>query len=97
MEDYKYRNRNIEGFVIEDANGYMVKLKLHYYNFWKFMRSISHEAIRKGYIDSKRTSALTSALANRYYGWVKTLHNVEVENTDVVIPKDICSLRKMFF
>lgn len=96
-EDYKYKNRHIEGFVIEDANGYMVKIKLHYYNFWKFMRSISHEAIRKGYIDGRKTSALTSAIANQYYGWVKTLHNVEVENPEVIIPKDICSLRKMFF
>lgn len=96
-EDYKYKNRPIEGFVIEDNNGYMVKLKLHYYNFWKFMRSISHEAIRKGYIDPRKTSALTSALANQYYGWVKTLHNVVVENPDIIIPKDICSLRKMFF
>ena len=93
-EDYKYEGRHIEGFVIEDADGYMVKLKLTYYNFWKFMRSISHEAIRKGYIDRKRTAALTSALANQYYGWVKTLH--DSENVDC-LPKDICALRKMFF
>lgn len=93
-EDYKYNSHHIEGFVIEDANGYMVKLKLHYYNFWKFMRSISHEAIRKGYIDRQRTSALTSAIANQYYGWVKTLHDVEDLST---VPKDICTLRRLFF
>lgn len=93
-EEYKYNNHHIEGFVIEDANGYMVKLKLHYYNFWKFMRSISHEAIRKGYIDRQRTSALTSAIANQYYGWVKTLHDVEDLST---VPKDICTLRRLFF
>lgn len=68
-EDYKYNGKNIEGFVIEDSNGYMVKLKLTYYNFWKFMRSIAHEAIRKGYIDSRRTSALTTPLANQFYAW----------------------------
>lgn len=93
-EDYKFCSRNIEGFVIEDANGYMVKLKLAYYNFWKFMRSISHEAIRKWYIDSRKTSALVTPLANQYYSWVKSLHNCE--NLDEV-PKDICTLRKMFF
>ena len=92
-EDYKYNNHHIEGFVIEDANGYMVKLKLHYYNFWKFMRSISHEAIRKGYIDRQRTSALTSAIANQYYGWVKTLHDAEDLSA---VPKDICTLRRLF-
>lgn len=93
-EDYEYDGRKIEGFVIEDANGYMVKLKLHYYNFWKFMRSISHEAIGRGYINSKRTSALTSALANQYYGWVRTLHDTEDLDS---VPKDICTLRNMFY
>lgn len=91
-ESYEYNGRNIEGFVVEDANGYMVKLKLAYYNFWKFMRSISHEAIRKGYIS--KTSALTTPLANEYYSWVKQLHNVEDKES---VPKDICTLRRMFY
>lgn len=91
-EGYEYNGRKIEGFVVEDSNGYMVKLKLAYYNFWKFMRSISHEAIRKGYIS--KTSALTTPLANEYYSWVKTLHDVEDKES---IPKDICTLRHMFY
>lgn len=82
----------IEGFVIEDSVGYMTKLKLTYYNFWKFMRAISHEAIRNGYI--KKTSALTTPIANEYYAWVRKLHNVD--DTDSV-PKDICTLRRLFF
>lgn len=92
-EDYKYNGKNIEGFVIEGADGYMVKLKLTYYNFWKFMRSIAHEAIRKGYIDSRRTSALTTPLANQFYGWVKTLHDSDDLDS---VPKDICTLRNLF-
>lgn len=93
-EDYKYGGRRIEGFVIEDSNGYMVKLKLAYYNFWKFMRSISHEAIKKGYIDPKRTSALVTPLANQFYAWVKTLHDVEDLDS---VPRNICTLRDMFY
>ena len=93
-EDYKYNGREIEGFVVEGANGYMVKLKLAYYNFWKFMRSIAHEAIKKGYIDSRRTSSLVTPLANQFYGWVKTLHDTEDLES---VPKDICTLRKLFF
>jgi len=65
QDDYEYNGRVIEGFVIEDSAGYMTKLKLAYYNFWKFMRTISYEAIRNGYI--KKTSALTTPLANEYY------------------------------
>lgn len=91
-EDYEYNGRKIEGFVIEDSNGYMVKLKLQYYNFWKFMRSVSHEAIRFGYI--RKTAALTTALANQYYGWVRALHGAENPES---VPKDICTLRRMFF
>lgn len=93
-EDYEFDGKKIEGFVIEDANGYMVKLKLQYYNFWKFMRSISHEAIRFGYVNPKRTSALTSALANQYYGWVRTLHDTDDLDS---VPRDICTLRNMFY
>ena len=91
-EDYEYNGRKIEGFVIEDSVGYMTKLKLAYYNFWKFMRSISHEAIRSGYI--RKTSALTTPTANEYYAWVRKLHDVEDKES---IPKDICTLRSLFY
>ena len=91
-EEYEYNGRKIEGFVIEDSIGYMTKLKLTYYNFWKFMRSISHEAIKKGYI--QKTSALTTPIANEYYAWVRKLHDVEDKES---IPKDICTLRKLFY
>ncbi|RKI83837.1 calcineurin [bacterium 1xD42-87] len=91
-EDYEYDGRKIEGFVIEDSVGYMTKLKLTYYNFWKFMRSISHEAIRNGYI--RKTSALTTPTANEYYAWVRKLHDVEDKDS---IPRDICTLRRLFY
>lgn len=93
-EDYKYDGRDIEGFVIEDSNGYMLKLKLTYYNFWKFMRGVAHETIRKGYIDPKRTSGLVTPVANRFYGWIKGV--VAVTEDKESLPSDICSLRRMF-
>lgn len=93
-EDYLYNGRHIEGFVLEDLTGNMLKLKLSYYNFWKFMRSVAHEVLRKGYIDGKRTAALTTPLANDFYGWLKRLR-AEAEDPET-LPKDICSLRRMF-
>lgn len=95
--DFEYRGKEIEGFVIEDSNGFMTKLKLSYYNFWKFMRNVAQETIRYGYI--KKTSALTTPLANEFYAWVKALwvkalH--EYENKEE-LPRDICTLRKMFY
>ena len=70
----------------------MTKIKLAYYNFWKAMRSVSHEAIRKGYIS--KTSALTTPLANAYYAWVRTLHG---EKDCDSLPRDICTLRRWFY
>lgn len=91
-EDYLYNGRHIEGFVIEDAVGKMVKLKLAYYNFWKFMRSVSHETIKKGYIS--RTAALLTPLANQYYGWIKAEREASTDPT--AMPKDIVTLRRRF-
>ena len=90
--DYHYNDTNIEGFVIEDSNGYMTKLKLAYYNFWKFMRGISHETLRKGY--TMKTSALTTPLANEFYSYVKKLHDGEDRD---LIPTDIITLRRWFY
>ena len=92
QEDYEYEGRRIEGFVIEDKDGYMTKLKLAYYNFWKFMRGVAGEVFQKGYI--RKTGALTTPEANEFYGWLKTLRDREDGGT---FPKDICSLRRMFY
>lgn len=37
---YRHGGKHVEGFVIEDANGFMTKVKLPYYGFWKRMRSM---------------------------------------------------------
>lgn len=92
-EDYLYHGRHIEGFVVEDDAGYMIKLKLAYYNFWKFMRGISAEVLRRGYVDKKRLSSFTTPLANHYYAWIKTQFT---PGGSEGVPRDICSLRKMF-
>lgn len=91
QEGYLYQGRQIEGFVIEDSAGYMTKLKLWYYNFWKQMRNVSHEVIRKGFISN--TASLTTPVANEFYGWLRSLYDTGVFKN---MPKDICSLRKRF-
>jgi len=40
---YEYQGEKIEGFVIEDANRFHIKVKLDYYSFWKQMRSALHD------------------------------------------------------
>lgn len=94
-ENYLYNGKNIEGFVIEDSNGFMVKVKGYYYNFWKFMRKVKDEVFKqtksgyKGYID--RTSALTTDKMNLFYGFIKDL-----AKSDYNGKTDIITLRNLY-
>lgn len=94
-EDYEFEGRKIEGFVIEDSNGFMTKLKLNFYNFWKFMRGIAHTTLKYGYIN--HTSALTTSLANDFYGFCKKLYEDNNKEQRDGIPKDIIYLRNKFY
>jgi tRNA splicing ligase len=93
-EDYTYEGDQIEGFVIEDQRGFMVKLKLTYYNFWKFMRNVSQVILKNGHIDGSFTSKFTTPLANYFYAWLLTQYNPE---TRLDRPESIISLRRRFF
>lgn len=92
-EDYEHDGEKIEGFVVEDAAGFMFKIKLAYYNFWKFLRSIATETVRKGY--TMRASKLLTPVGNHFYAWIKDLR--EKTSDPRSIPESICVLRKMFF
>jgi len=93
-EDYTYEGDQIEGFVIEDQRGFMVKLKLTYYNFWKFMRNVSQVILKNGHIDGSFTSKFITPLANHFYAWLLTQYNPE---TRLDRPEPIISLRRRFF
>lgn len=47
VDDAFVSDCNVEGYVIEDANGYMFKYKVPFYTFWKKMRGIKQQ-IQKG-------------------------------------------------
>lgn len=98
-EGYKYNDKYIEGFVIEDSVGYMVKLKLHYYRLWKNLRHVAQSVLKTG--NYKYTGSLLTPLENEFFGWCKTLFNTlsseeknELSNKSYT---NICYLRKMFF
>lgn len=81
-EDYKYLNKYIEGFVIEDDNGYMLKVKTHYYKFWKFLRGITEKVKKQGYIND--TSVLTGVKDNEFYGYIRNLYNMGKDIPDII-------------
>lgn len=85
QEDYKYKNAHVEGFVVEDSNGFTVKVKLDYYNQWKFMRSVLGEVIKQGYIN--KTSKLTTKFHNNFYNWCKTNRDRLPDN--IIVARDM--------
>ena len=93
--DYEFDGRIIEGFVIEDSAGFMTKLKLTYYNFWKFMRGVTHETLQRGHFH--KTSALTTPTANDYYGFIKGVFDTTDKETRQSLPRDIIYWRNEFY
>jgi predicted kinase len=93
--DYEYNNRNIEGFVIEDADGYMVKLKLWFYKRWKFLRGVAHETLRSG--GYGKTSLLMDKESNEFYGFCRKIFNETTKEERLNMQKDIITLRNRFF
>ena len=86
-EGYLYDGRHIEGFVVEDSVGYMVKFKGYYYHLWKHMRSVAQEVFRSG--QYRRMGSLLTPLENKFYGFCKEIRDREH-------PNHIIPLRDMF-
>ncbi len=70
---------HIEGYVIEDASGYMVKFKLPFYSFWKNMRTASHVALSGGSID--RSLNRNGA---RFFNWVTDKVNKGLDKINII-------------
>lgn len=93
-EGYLYEGRNIEGFVIEDAVGNMTKVKLAFYNFWKFMRAVSQQTLKFGRFS--RTGALLTTEANNFYAFCQNIYNSHTKEELEIMPKNIIYLRNEY-
>lgn len=80
-----------EGYVIVDQNLFMTKIKLPYYNFWKYMRSLRDQIKRKRK-GSKKVFDKTQLNKEQlnFYEWMENLADDDLE-------EDIISLRKKFY
>jgi tRNA splicing ligase len=56
LDFINYNGNEVEGYVIEDLNGYMFKAKTDYYLFWKSCRRIKDNLIKGKKIDKSRFS-----------------------------------------
>ena len=85
---WKYEGEYIEGFVIEASNGFMTKVKLDFYKFWKHMRAVKESLYRN--TQNKMLGSLQTPLANEFYGWLKSQNQNKLK-------KDIITLRNEFY
>ena len=93
---YQYLDNYIEGYVFEDKNGFMVKVKSGYYDEWKKLRGVANMVLRSGYL--RKTGMLTNELENLFYGFLREVYSkyYNKEEKTYSIKTDIISLRKLF-
>ena len=78
----------LEGYVLEDSNGFMFKIKLPYYSFWKYMRTV-RDRLRKGK-DVSDDSIKSKGYKLFFVKYLRKLSEKDLE-------KDIISLRKQYY
>lgn len=80
--DYKYNDDYIEGFVIEDSNKFMVKIKSFYYCKWKHLRAKMEKALKNNNFEASNKDELE-------YNFMQYLklkyENKEVDITEINI------------
>ena len=81
---YRWQGEGIEGFVLEDARGHHVKIKLDYYTFWRQMRT-ALEALQAGRQPSTRTDCPDPALAARVIAYMRQLPAEELARMDIIV------------
>lgn len=86
LEEQK-SNEEREGFVFEDANNYMFKLKNKFYKFWKQLRSVK-DRLAKGH--NIPLGWCQDALGTEFIGWCKN------QSRDYLSSSNIIELRKKF-
>ena len=83
---WTFRGREVEGFVLEDAAGFLTKLKLDTYNLWKRMRSLKERVRRVRGTGRPLERDLSDPRVAEFHAWL-------MEQPDAVLDEDIVALR----
>lgn len=93
---YKYEGEYIEGFVIEDANGFMTKLKLAYYTQWKHLRQLAQVVLKHGACKQGKAKH-ANELEQEFYQWLRQeVFTKRRKDGTYPFATDIISLRRVF-
>ena len=98
---HTFKDKPVEGFVFEDASGFMTKWKAPYYKFWKQMRT-QHNRVRKMLENSQMPKNAATAIGGLHWmteemretaldfnGWM-------LERTPETLGAGIIEARKMY-
>ena len=80
---YRWQGERVEGFVLEDAGGHHVKIKLDYYTFWRQMRT-ALAALQTGRQPSIRDDCPDPALAARVIEYMRQLPTEDLARMDII-------------
>lgn len=100
MEDgYEYHGVPVEGFVVTDANGFMVKIKTEYYRCWKKLRGVAQNVLKSG--NFKYMGSLLTPEENYFYKFCMDIYKEKSKEDRLKIRADsatnICALRDKFY
>ena len=70
-----------EGFVLEDANGYMFKYKMPFYNFWKKLRGVKNQ-IQNG--KTYNINSLDNDSKDIVEFMIENFNNEELKNMSII-------------
>jgi len=79
----------LEGYVLEDSSGFMTKIKLPYYIFWKRMRNLVPTVLQGEALPQEWDS---HPIATQFYQWLKERTFSQLTQTDSII-----NLRNQFY
>ena len=79
----------LEGYVIEDSNGFMFKIKLPYYSFWKYMRTVRDRVRKNKEVTEK--SLKDRGYPTFFFEWMRD--NLSKEELEL----DIITLREKYY
>ncbi len=85
--DYAFDGGKIEGFVIEDANRYHVKIKLDFYSFWKQLRG-ALDAIKAGKQPKIKQESEHPELAAEVITFMQRLPADDIAEADIIAVRE---------
>ena len=85
-ENYKLNDNYIEGFVIEDNNNFMVKIKTSYYNKWKYLRAKMENALKNNDYKCQNKDKL-DIMFMKYLQEKYENKNVDIKTTIIIAEK----------